>query len=267
MAKSLKMEERNRDVIRLKATGLYSNKQIAQALGIGQGPQGTPHINGKYIGASTVSSIYTERPRVPNDPIMSYEEVALMEDVNTEVVKCLILGSHLKTIEASAGFGRDIHGRLIISGVKMSDARGIGTEWVSVEEAAKVAGMQRPRGMYNRALKRQVVSTRAHVGEAFHLGNQKGLKIIVRKDSVEPAQRKSRHDPSQQELPLEAKRPEFAVIVWSDTSEKPVTILGKQVDISITYEHSTAGVVRELLKIDIDMLPGDRPQVRTSYTQ
>lgn len=251
MAKSLKMEERNRDVMRLKATGLYSNKQISRALG---------------IVASTVSSIYTESSRVPNDPIMSYEEVALMEDVNTEVIKCLIVSKFLKTIEASTGFGRDIHGRVIVSGVKMSDARGIGTEWISVADAAKVAGMQRPRGMYNRALKGQVISTRAHAGGAFHLGEQKGLKIIVRKDSIEPAKGKSLHDPLQQELPLTKQpgQPEFTMVVRSDMGTKaPLIIHGKTLGITIHLSKPEEGWVHEVLTLDVDLLPGARPQIRT----
>lgn len=254
MAKSLGIEERNRDVIRLKTIEFYSNRQIARALG---------------MDASTVSRIYTERSRTPNDPIMSYEEVALMEDVNTEVVKCLVVSRFLKTVEASTGFGRDIRGRLITSGIKRSDARGIGKEWISVADAAKVAEMQRPRGMYNRVLKRQVVSTRAHVGEAFHLGEQKGLKIIVRKDSVEPAQQKSRRDPRQQELPLEVKQPEFTMMVKSDMGTKaPLIIPGRALDVTICLENPEEGSVRELLSLDISMLPGDRPQIRTRvFTQ
>lgn len=254
MAKSLKTEQRNRDVARLRAIGLYTNKSIAQAL---------------RIDESTVSHIYHERARVSNNPAMSLAEIALMEDVNVEVVRSLVAEDRLRTVYRSDGYGRDIHGSMILKAIRMNNARGLGKEWVSVIDAAKIAGMERPRGMYNRVLKGQVESMKAHGGRAFHIGDQKGLTVIVKKDSIEPAKGKSKQEePVQQELPLKAERPKFTMAVRSDMARKPIIIPGRQLDVTITLDNVEARSVQEVLKLDVDMLPGDRAQVRTrTYTQ
>lgn len=45
------------------------------------------------------------------------------------------------TVYSSTGFGRDIHGGVINTAVRMNDVRGLGKEWVSVDEAAEIARM------------------------------------------------------------------------------------------------------------------------------
>lgn len=263
--------ERNQDVARLRSIGLYTNAQIARALG---------------IDASTVSHIYHERSRVPNNPVMSFKEVAQMENVNLEVIKGLTARKkipgffypmhwHLKTVSQDPesnggyGFGHDIDGNVISIGIMMCDAKGIGEEWISVEDAAEIAGMQRPRGMYNRVLKDQVKAIKAPEGKAFHIGDQKGLKILVKKNSIEPAQGKSKQKEPVQEVPLKAKQPEFAIAVKSDMGTRaPFVIRGRALDITVQLHHPKEGWVHEVLKLDIDLLPGDRPQVRTrTYSQ
>lgn len=253
MAKSTETEERNRDVARLRAIGLYTNKRIAQAL---------------RIDESTVSHIYHERSRVPNNPVMSLAEVALMEDVNIEVVRSLVAEHHLKTVYRSYGFGRDIHGGLVVTAIRINDARGTGKEWVSVIDAAEIAGMERPRGMYNRVLKGQVVSMKACGGRAFHIGDQKGLTLIVKKDSIEPAKGKSKQEePWDPEHLLKEQfyptRAEFSMVVKSDMSEEPIIIPGRQLDVTITLGNVEGRPVQQVLKLDVDILSGDRAQVRT----
>jgi len=247
-----KADERKRDVVRLRAIGLYTDKQIAKAL---------------MIEESTVSQIYHANSRVPNNPVMTFEEVAKMEDVNCEVVASLAAGGHILVGYGLQNIGRNIHGNPITIGIKQSDARGIGQEWASVVNAAQVAGMRRPRGMYNRVLKGQVVAVKACKGRAFHMGEQKGLKIIVKKASVEPAQQKSKRDPVQQELP-HIDQPKFTLAVRSDTSEKPIIITGRQLSVTVTVSDLAEGQVHNVLEVDVDMLPGDRPQIRTrTYAQ
>jgi len=252
MVHIFKTEERVRDVTRLRVIGLYTNKQIAKAL---------------RIDESTVSHIYHASSQVLPDPVMTFEEVAQMEDVNIEVVERLVSGGHILTGYGLQGIGRDIHGSLITSGIRMVDARGIGKEWVSVADAATVAHMLRPRGMYNRVLKGQVVSVKANKGQAFHIGEQKGLKILVEKASVKSAQRKSKREPVQQEFP-HIDQPKFTLAVRSDTSEKPIIITGRQLNVTITVSDLAVGSVHKVLEVDVDMLPGDRPQIRTrTYAQ
>jgi hypothetical protein len=248
----IKTEEQCRDVARLRSVGLYTDKQIARAL---------------MIDESAVSHIYYGLSRVPNNPVMTFEEVAKMEDVNCEVVASLAAGGHILVGYGLQNIGRNIHGNPITIGIRRSDARGIGQEWVSVVSAAQVAGMRRPRGMYNRVLKGQVVAVKACKGRAFHIGEQKGLKIIVKKASVEPAQQKSKRDPVQQDL-SHIDQPKFTLVVNSDTSEKPIIITGRQLSVTVTISDPAAGSVHNVLEVDVDMLPGDRPQIRTrTYAQ
>ena len=113
---------------RLRAIGLYSNSQIAKALS---------------IDATTVSHIYHERSNVHDNPVMSFKEVAQMENVNLEVINGLTTRKkipgwfhpvhwHLKTVSRDPksnggyGFGHDIDGNVISIGIMMSDAKGIG---------------------------------------------------------------------------------------------------------------------------------------------
>lgn len=244
-------EERNRDVARLRAIGLYTNKQIAKALNIDN---------------STVSHIYNERATIPTNPVMSFEEAALMENVNIHVIKSLVTGRHLRVVQDRSGFGNDIQGVLITLGIKMNDARGIGEEWISVDDAADLAGMLRPRGMYNRALKDQVVSIKAPRGHAFHVGDQKGLKILVKKDSIKPARRQPKRKPIS--VTKDPQLPRFTMVISSDASKKPIVIHGRQITITTLYDDRRETKLREVLKTDIDMLPGNRPQVKTrTYTQ
>lgn len=252
MAQSKETIERNRDVARLRAIGLYTNKQIARAL---------------HIDESTVSHIYHERTRAPNTPIMTLEEVARMEDVNLTFIEHLSTGGHILTGYGLQNIGRDIHGNLITTGINMTEARGIGKEWVSVEEASRIARMQRPRGMYNRVLKGQVVSVTAQEGKAFHIGDQKGLKIIVKKDSIEPA-KKNISLPGRIEQPPAVKQPEFTMVVIRPGDKRPIIIVSDSLSITIKLSNPEEGWVHEVLKLDVDLLPGARPQVRTrSYAR
>jgi len=253
VAKTLELENRNRDVARLRALGLYTNKRIALALGIDE---------------TTVSHIYHERSRVPCIIAMSFAEAALMEDVNIEVIRSLTAEHHLETIYSSKGFGRDIHSIVINTAVKMTDVSGMGKEWVSISDAAEIAGMERPRGMYNRVLKGQVVSIKSLEGQAFHIGEQSGLKIAVKKDSIEPAKGKSIRLPGRIELPPKVKQPEFTMVVIRPGDKKPIIIASESLNVTITLSHPEEGWTHEVLKLDVELLPGTRPQIRTrSYAR
>lgn len=255
----VQINDQHTNVIRLHATGLYTSEQIARASG---------------IAASTVRRIYNERVNVPDglltsnapDPRLSFEEAAQVANVNITLIQELVTAHHIEATHSELSNGRDINNNFIATAVKMSDVVGINKQWVSVEDAARIADMERPRGMYNRAMKGQVVSIKAPVGEAFHINGKKGLKILIDKGSIEPAQQKAPRkpkDPRQQELPLEAHQPEFTMVITSDTASKPIIVPGREISITVSLDNISARSVKQILKVDVDLTPDDRPRVKT----
>lgn len=261
----VQISDRHVNVIRLHATGLYTSEQIAKASG---------------IAASTVRRIYNERVNVPDglmapnapDPLLSFEEAARVANVNVTVIRGLVLGGHLRSrnltpySDPRLGSVHDINGNQITEAVIMSSVVGINLQWVSIEDAYKIAGMMRPRGMYNRVTKGQVVSIKAPDGEAFHIHGKTGLKILIGKGSIKPAQQKAPRtpkDPRQQELPLEAKQPEFTMVIVSDAADKPIIVPGKGISITVSLDNMSERSVKQVLKVDVDLMPDDRPRVRT----
>jgi len=239
--------QRSTNVARLRATGLYTNREIGKALGIDE---------------TTVSHICNERARVPNDPFLSFEEVALVEGVNVTVVQALIDYGHLPYLSGLGliGFNVDIHNKVIMDAVKMCDARGITKRWLSVEDAAEVAGMKTPRGMYNRALKDQVISIRASAGEAFHIDGKKGLKILVNSESIEPAQQRT-------EVPRQAEeeepQAEFTMVIRSDMSGSPIIVPGRSITATVNLDDPNSRFTKQVLKLSADLTSDDRLQVKT----
>lgn len=252
----VQINDRHINAIRLHATGLYTSEQIARASG---------------IAASTVRRICNERVNMP-DPRLSFEEAAQVANVNVTVIRELVLGGHLTSRNFTPYSNPrlesvlDINGNQITKAVTMSDVVGINRQWVSIEDAYKIAGMMRPRGMYNRVTKDQVVYIKAHVGEAFHINGKKGLKILIDKESIEPAQQKEPRrskDPRQQELPLEAHQPEFTMVITADAADKPIIVPGKEISITVSLDNMSERSVKQVLKVDVDLMPDNRPRVKT----
>jgi hypothetical protein len=120
--------------------------------------------------------------------------------------------------------------------------------------------------MYNRVTKGQVVSIKAPVGEAFHINGKKGLKILIDKGSIEPAQQKEPRkpkDPKQQELPLEAKQPEFTMVITSDSLHAPLIVSGRTITIRVSLDSTPGYAAKDVLMANVDLASDNRPRVKT----
>lgn len=106
---------------------------------------------------------------------ITFEYAAAINRVNITVIEALGNKGYLKW---KYEWGRRVTPSCAIIGLS--------SRWASVRDTADIADMETPRGMYNRVLKNQVRYIKAPEGGAFHIDGQKGLKILVNVNSIEP---------------------------------------------------------------------------------
>ncbi len=124
----------------------------------------------------------------PKEPeVLMYRDAARLGGVDMTIFKALISQGHLERHFAWGTFyERGIPFLRCVTVFYRSDVIGLSSRWVSVSEAADIADMATPRGMYNRVLKNHVKYIRAPEGEFFRTKHQEGLEILVDRNSIKP---------------------------------------------------------------------------------
>lgn len=177
---------RNKEILRLTATGLYNCTQIAEQY----------NRSARLIGR--IRADYRE----PVNPWMTFSECAKFLGVSSSVIVALTDKMYIQasTFEHEHSPGVTLNGMPIYLAVRKEWLFKHEDRWGSASDAAAKAGISR-KGMERRGQQDRAAYLEAPKGNTFTVNGQKGLRYIYDLEQIDSETSEER----QLEMPLESK--------------------------------------------------------------